>query len=219
MEISSATPGTASTPNAASQRGALSADFETFLKMLTVQMQNQDPLNPMESTEMSVQLATFSGVEQQVQTNDLLRDLSAALGLDGMSQYAGWIGKEARVAAPAYYQGQPLSLYLSPAALADEAVLIVTDENGVEAQRVKVGTEPGAYEWSGLDTGGIPLADGHYSFELQSLAKGATVGRSTVPVYQPVIEARMGETGVEVVLSGGAAVAASDVTALRNPAS
>ena len=43
---------------------AESSDFETFLKMLTVQMQNQDPLNPVESTDYAVQLATFSGVEQ-----------------------------------------------------------------------------------------------------------------------------------------------------------
>jgi flagellar basal-body rod modification protein FlgD len=50
----------------------ISSDFETFLKMLTVQMQNQDPLNPVDSSDYATQLATFSGVEQQVQTNDLL---------------------------------------------------------------------------------------------------------------------------------------------------
>lgn len=37
------------------------SDFETFLRMLTTQLQNQDPLKPMESTEFAVQLATFSG--------------------------------------------------------------------------------------------------------------------------------------------------------------
>ena len=47
----------------------LSSDFETFLKMLTVQLENQDPLNPVDSADYAVQLATFSGVEQQVQTN------------------------------------------------------------------------------------------------------------------------------------------------------
>ncbi len=41
----------------------ISADFETFLKMLTVQMQNQDPLNPVDSSDYATQLATFSGVE------------------------------------------------------------------------------------------------------------------------------------------------------------
>lgn len=49
--------------------------FEVFLKMLTTQIKNQDPLNPMENTEFAVQLATFTGVEQQVQTNLLLTQL------------------------------------------------------------------------------------------------------------------------------------------------
>ena len=59
-------PTTETAPN------VISSDFETFLKMLTVQMENQDPLNPTDSSEYAMQLATFSGVEQQVLTNDLL---------------------------------------------------------------------------------------------------------------------------------------------------
>ena len=47
--------------------------------MLTTQIKNQDPLNPMEGTEFAVQLATFSGVEQQVQTNQLLARLLVAM--------------------------------------------------------------------------------------------------------------------------------------------
>jgi len=49
--------------------------------MLTVQMQNQDPLNPVDSSDYAVQLATFSNVEQQVQTNDILRELQSQMGL------------------------------------------------------------------------------------------------------------------------------------------
>ena len=59
-----------STSIAPSSNSALSSDFETFLKMLTVQMENQDPLNPVDSADFAVQLATFSSVEQQVLTND-----------------------------------------------------------------------------------------------------------------------------------------------------
>ena len=51
---------------------ALASDFETFLTMLSVQMQNQDPLNPTDSTEFASQLAQFSTVEQQTLTNTLL---------------------------------------------------------------------------------------------------------------------------------------------------
>ena len=54
------------TPPVPPQTGVISSDFQTFLTMLTTQLQNQDPLNPVESSDFAVQLATFSGVEQQV---------------------------------------------------------------------------------------------------------------------------------------------------------
>ena len=75
------------------ERG-LTSDFETFLRMLTVQMQNQDPLNPVDSSDYATQLATFSGVEQQVLTNDLLKSIAGTFGQGGTAQYAQWVGKE-----------------------------------------------------------------------------------------------------------------------------
>ena len=50
----------------------MAGDFETFLKLLTAQLRNQDPLQPMDSTEFVAQLASFSAVEQQVRANDRL---------------------------------------------------------------------------------------------------------------------------------------------------
>lgn len=67
----------------------INADFQTFLRMLTTQLQNQDPMNPMESSDFSVQLATFSGVEQQVMTNQLLTSLSARMELSELSSWHG----------------------------------------------------------------------------------------------------------------------------------
>ena len=69
MVTTSAVSGTGATNTAPTQTkssGFSGGDFETFLKMLTTQIRNQDPLNPMEGSEFAVQLATFSGVEQQV---------------------------------------------------------------------------------------------------------------------------------------------------------
>ncbi|MDJ0822736.1 MAG: flagellar hook capping FlgD N-terminal domain-containing protein, partial [Paracoccaceae bacterium] len=92
--------GTAQTQTTQSNSGTtLSSDFETFLKMLTAQMQNQDPLNPVDSTDYATQLATFSSVEQQVLTNDLLRDLGASMGGNLMSELGNWVGMEALVRA------------------------------------------------------------------------------------------------------------------------
>ena len=61
---------------ASNKAGSNAEDIQNrFLKLLTTQMQNQDPLNPIDSTDYAAQLATFSGVEQQVRTNSLLADL------------------------------------------------------------------------------------------------------------------------------------------------
>ena len=97
------------TANASGSR-AINSDFDTFLKMLTAQMRNQDPLNPVESADFAVQLATFSSVEQQVQTNELLSDLGAQMTTLGMGQLSGWIGLEAEARAPARFTGDPVSL-------------------------------------------------------------------------------------------------------------
>ena len=67
MEIGQNLHGLAPAANSQSTaaKAMINSDFETFLKMLTAQMENQDPLNPIESSDYAVQLATFSGVEQQ----------------------------------------------------------------------------------------------------------------------------------------------------------
>lgn len=62
-------------PDHTKKAGLTEGDFTTFLTMLATQIKNQDPLNPMDGADFAVQLATFSGVEQQVQTNMLLQKI------------------------------------------------------------------------------------------------------------------------------------------------
>jgi flagellar basal-body rod modification protein FlgD len=57
----------------------VSEQFTQFLKLLTAQVQNQDPLTPLDSTQFVQQLATFSGLEQQVQTNAVLGEILSVL--------------------------------------------------------------------------------------------------------------------------------------------
>ena len=95
-------------------------------------MENQDPLNPTDSSEYAQQLATFSGVEEAVLTNDLLTALMVQMNTTGMAQLADWVGKEARAAAPAYFDGSPITLAPNPAVIADKVELVVYDEDGNE---------------------------------------------------------------------------------------
>lgn len=217
METATVLPIT--TPKSApAPRQAISADFDTFLKMLTTQMQNQDPLNPIDSADYAVQLATFSGVEQQMKTNQLLDDLASQFGVMGMSQLAAWVGQEARSAAPVMKGAEPVTVTYTPATQADRAVLAIRDKAGnlVAREDVPVSKEP--YQWLGADASGNPLPAGIYSLSLESYRGEEQIGTaSDVESYARIIEARGGAAGTALVLEGGIEVAATKVTALRVP--
>jgi flagellar basal-body rod modification protein FlgD len=111
--IPTAAPAPAPPPAPAAPRG-IASDFDTFLRMLTVQMRNQDPLDPIDSADYAVQLATFSGVEQQVRTNELLTALTSQMGLGGLAEMGAWVGREARAAVPARFDGTPVTVQPRP---------------------------------------------------------------------------------------------------------
>lgn len=214
--VTSATTGTTTTTTTA-KAGAITSDFDTFLKLLTAQMRNQDPLNPIDSTDYATQLATFSGVEQQVRSNELLGNLGSQMSVLGMSQLAGWVGQEARAEAPVWKGGDPVELQLSPAIGADKAVLVVKDSTGHLVARETVPAKAGSYTWLGADAAGDPLETGVYSLTLESYSGETKLGDSPVESYARIIEARNGPSGATLVLEGGVEVPSSKITALRVP--
>ncbi|MEM8801819.1 MAG: flagellar hook capping FlgD N-terminal domain-containing protein [Pseudomonadota bacterium] len=210
---------TTSSSTSSSEEGAraLTSDFETFLLMLTTQLENQDPLNPIESQDFAVQLATFSGVEQQVRTNDLLENLSGNLGATGLSQLAGWVGMDARVEAPVYFDGTPVDIALAPDPGSDSAQLIVLDSLGVEVARQEVPLGVDQIEWVGVGQSGRPLPEGTYSLQLASINQGEVTSTKPVSQYARILEARQGFDDIELVISGGSVVSSDSVTGLRAP--
>lgn len=191
------------------------SDFETFLRMLTTQLQNQDPLSPMESTEFAVQLATFSGVEQQTKTNSLLSQMLSASSGGTLGQLTSWIGREVRTTAPVWFSGDPLTLQIEPKTGADTVNLVALDSKGKEVYRESIGTGSGEVDWQGTDANGTALTDGLYHFRLESVKDGTVIATTDVPAYSKVTGAELvDDTGV-LVLSGGNTVAVSDVTAVR----
>lgn len=221
FEAARPSPGGPTAPGGGTPEGsaaAISSDFETFLQMLTVQLENQDPLNPVDSTDYAVQLATFSSVEQQVQTNDLMRTLISRITTTGLAEMAGWVGMEVRAAAPAQYDGStPLELLTGVATTAERAELTVRNASGAEVRRL--GLPPGAetFPWDGTLGEGPALPAGPYTFEVTTYAQGRAVATRPVEVYQAVREVRAGAEGPSVILASGAEIPASEVTALRAP--
>src|SRR6195952_4607818 len=71
----------------------LAGNFDTFLQLLTTQLKNQNPLSPMDTNQFTQQLVEFSGVEQQLKTNDFLSSLVSANANTTNSNAVGYIGK------------------------------------------------------------------------------------------------------------------------------
>lgn len=199
------------------QSSGLSSDFETFLRMLTAQLENQDPLNPLASTDFAVQLATFSNVEQSVRTNDLLAGLSAQMSLMGMGQLAGWVGMDARAEMPAYFSGAPIEVIPDPLAIADKAVFVVRNALGAEVQRSEIAVSTDKVIWDGRDSAGFALPEGLYTFDVESYSNDEIVDTSRAEVYARITEARNDNGQTKLVFPGGVTYAAQDVVSIRQP--
>ena len=219
MEILSAIP-SASAANANSAAvedtaSAITSDFDMFLRLLTTQMRNQDPLNPADSTEYTAQLATFSGVEQQVQTNDLLRELQGAFTAMNMGQLSGWIGMEARAEMPINFTGQTTTVQIAPSPLADRVELVVRDQSGnvVASTPAVLGEEP--FEWTGLDNSGQPLPTGTYTLSAQSWRGEDVLEERYAFVFEEITEAQTLNGEVWVTMANGISVPSETVQGLR----
>lgn len=217
MEISSTQTAAQSAAVPAATPGSgtkIGSDFNTFLTMLTTQMKNQDPLNPVESSDFAVQLATFSGVEQQVQTNDLLRAMGAAGAMGGLSQFAGWVGMEARSTAPLQVADGPVEMHYEMPLGAAASEIVLRNGSGMEVRRMAV-TGPGPMVWDGTGTSGTLLPAGEYTATLESRDATGRVTTGTVGSYARVAELRAEADGAVAILDSGARVPVSEITALR----
>lgn len=207
-------------PQASQKTSGLTSDFETFVKMLTAQATNQDPLEPLDSTEYAAQLAQFSMVEQQTKSNTLLEGLQSQLGLANMAALSGWVGMEARGVAPGYFDGNgPITIAPNPAAAADSVTLVVQDSNGNEVQRVSLPVSADPYQWNGLDDEGQPFETGEYAFVVESRKDDELILQEYAEIYFKVNETRMQGGDVGLITEGGSVVLASAVSALREPQS
>lgn len=211
--------GGAAAPAAAARSGEqkmfANGDFETFLRMLTAQLKNQDPLNPMEGSDFAVQLATFSGVEQQAQTNNLLAQLTGQMA-GGLGELSDWLGREVRVERPVWFSDKALTLDIKPDPRADSVQLITMTSAGRELMREEIGVGEGQVDWFGYDALGNKMPDGMYQFRIESWQNDELIAETDVGAYSQVIEAELTRNGVQLVLEGGAMTSSDDVRAVRS---
>ncbi|MBY4894080.1 flagellar hook assembly protein FlgD [Rhodobacteraceae bacterium N5(2021)] len=218
MEILSALQTNTSTATAAQDNttaASITTDFDMFLRLLTTQMQNQDPLNPADSTEYTAQLATFSAVEQQVETNDLLRGLQASFASMNMGQLSGWIGMEARAEMPVNFTGQATTVQIAPNTLADRVELVVRNRAGdvVASTPAVLGDEP--FSWDGTGDDGYPLPHDTYTLSAQSWRGEDVLEERAAFVFGEISEAQTLSGEVFVTMENGVTVPADAVQGLR----
>ncbi|MEI9989988.1 MAG: flagellar hook capping FlgD N-terminal domain-containing protein [Rhizomicrobium sp.] len=196
------TPPTSTTPPTAQQQ--LAGNFDTFLTLLTTQLQNQDPMSPMDSNQFTQQLVEFSQVEQQINTNDNLQTLIGQ-GSSQTGAYAvSYLGKAVTVSngqAP-LASGQAIWAYNLGTSAANTQ-LSVTDANGNVVYTGKGETAAGthAFTWNGENTNGTQLPDGTYKLSVTATAADGTAVTSTVTSTGVVGEVDM--TGASPVLMVG----------------
>ncbi|SFD66991.1 flagellar hook capping FlgD N-terminal domain-containing protein [Roseivivax sediminis] len=206
----------AATDTGGPRRAALASDFDTFLRMLTVQARNQDPLNPLDATDYASQLATFSNVEQQVVANELLTQIASAVGGSALDSLRAWVGADVLAKVPTRVDGGPVVVHTEAEAGATAARLVVTDASGTVVSHQSFDPAARRVTWDATDSLGQPVVQGTYSFSVESFEGDKRIATSDAAVYARVIEARFGADGEsELVLGDGTELPESAVLGMR----
>ena len=148
--------------------------------MLTAQAQNQDPLEPMDSSQYASQLAQFSMVEQQVQTNDLLSALATAMGSVKLDELASWVGMDVRTTSGFHFDGAPGDGVCATRPGCGQGCTGDPRQDGTEIDRVTVPASNREYAWAGTDSAGNPLPAGTYSATLESYQNDKDCSRNNL---------------------------------------
>ncbi len=181
----------ATTSAAATSRTRLSDNYDTFLVLLTAQLQNQDPLAPMDSTQFTQQLVQYSQVEQQIRTNEQLEGLVGQYQAASAGAALSYLGKDAIIEADETYLagGAANWAYRLPEA-ASSITITVKDPSGrtiYEDTSVPSGAGEHLFTWDGTKTNGETAPDGVYSISIAATnAEGASI-RPTISVRETIM--------------------------------
>jgi len=202
-------------------KDAVSKDYDMFLRLMTAQLKNQDPLQPLDGTEFVAQLAQFSGVEQQIKTNERLDSLLGALTRSAAEVSLGFLGRTVETSSGKIEleADAPAPFAFEVARSANKAVAVVTDANGAEVRKFDVdASAPGRREavWDGSDGFGNPASPGVYAIrvEIYDAAGKKVIEELPTLTRARVVEARIGADASTLVLSNGAEATLSDLRAI-----
>src|SRR5690606_31412781 len=158
---------------------------DRFLTLLITQLQNQDPLNPMDNAQITSQMAQLSTVHGIGQLNDTLLSLAGQIDMSQSMQAAGLIGKGVLVpGSKVALGGQGASRQATPfgvdvVSAAEQLAVTIHDGAGSVVRKLEFGPQPVgvvSLQWNGKADGGVDLPDGAYAIQATASGKdGASV--------------------------------------------
>ncbi|HXP76775.1 MAG TPA: flagellar hook assembly protein FlgD [Stellaceae bacterium] len=166
---SGTTTPTSTGSTSSSDASLLGSNLNTFLTLLTTQLKNQDPTSPMDTNQFTQQLVEFSGVEQQINTNNNLQSLISLQTSSETIAALPMVGKTIQYnesTAP-LSNGQASFTYTLPTNAAAANVL-VEDANGNIVYQTTADTSAGSHSflWNGQNVAGTTSPDGAYSLAI-----------------------------------------------------
>lgn len=149
-------------------------EFNSFIKLLTAQVRNQDPLAPLDSTQFVEQLATFSSLEQQVNTNSTLGSIASMIG-DLSRTMTGQMPGQALTLQSSWlpYSGDAVQFSAELPAGTARGVLTIKNQEGQPVWTETLAPGASVYSWDGRSTSGNPVPNGdlyEYSIDTYSAA-------------------------------------------------
>jgi flagellar basal-body rod modification protein FlgD len=143
----------------------IAQNFDSFLLLLTTQLKNQSPLDPLDTNQFTQQLVQFASVEQQLKQNDTLSALLATMKASTTSNAASFIGMQVTAdGATSRLSGGSAKWVLNAARNASQAVVTIRDKSGgVVATRTGALTAGAQnFTWDGKTSTGTAAPDGDY---------------------------------------------------------
>jgi flagellar basal-body rod modification protein FlgD len=199
----------------------LNQDFDQFLRLLTTQLQNQDPLSPMDSSEFTSQLVQFSNVEQSIKTNSFLEKLLTMQTLNLTALGVSFIGKDVEVAGKFFQTDgvKPVSMSYDMPVGADKGTISIVDKDGNVVFTQNADLAPGRHNftWDGKDTNGNAVPGGKYELRVgaQTSTKAALNVITFVPGHVNGLESA--DNGSLMLNVDGVLVSMTDVRKISEP--
>lgn len=183
MAVTGATNTAANTTGNSSSSIGLAANFDTFMKLLTAQLRAQDPLSPLDTKDFTNQLVQFSGVEQQIKTNDLLSSLQTTMGFSAGSLAVSYLGKSATAEtnAAGIVNGKASWNY-DLANAAGSVTLNIYDSNNKLVKTIDGDKTKGShtFEWDGTTTSGTKLTSGQFTMVVDAKTSSGETMKATM---------------------------------------